>query len=249
MKNSCFKFLAAAAAGTVFASGAFAQDECSTALPLAFDTPTAFDTTGATPSAPDFSCFAGGGTLTSQDVWFEFTSTADYMAQVTTCGTAGYDTKIEVYDGSCGALVSIGCTDDTSGCAGFTSTVDFAAVTGTQYFVRIGAWRLIDFGAGDVLLVGPPPPPFECADAADIVPGTLTDFDTTGATLSSPDFSCAAGGGDPTSPDVWFTFTATADYMAQATTCGTSTYDTKIEVYDGTCGRSEEHTSELQSLE
>lgn len=237
MKNSCFKFLTAAAAGTLFATGAFAQqDECVDALPLGFDTLTAFDTTGATESAPDFSCAATNGDLTSRDVWFEFTSTADYAALVTTCGTAGYDTKIEVYSGSCGALVSEACVDDTPGCAGFTTDVSFAATTGTQYWVRIGGWQLGEFGTGDVLLVGPPPPPFECADAADIATDSLTDFDTTGATISAPDFSCAASGGDLTSPDVWFKFTAAADYTAMATTCGTAAYDTKIEIYSGTCG-------------
>lgn len=237
MKNSCFKFLTAAAAGTIFATGAFAQgDECATASNLAFDTATAFDTTGATASAPDFSCAAGGGDLTSQDVWFEFTSTADYTALVTTCGTAAYDTKIEVYSGTCGALVSEACNDDTTGCTGFTTDLEFAATTGTQYFVRIGGWQSGDFGTGTVLLVGPPPPPFECADAADIAVDTPTLFDTTGATESAPDFSCNPAGGSLTSPDVWFTFTSTADYMASASTCNTASYDTKIEVYSGSCG-------------
>ncbi|MFT5732703.1 MAG: hypothetical protein ACJA2W_000885 [Planctomycetota bacterium] len=233
---SILSFLTTAVAGSILVSGAVAQDECASAAALSFDTATSFDTTSATPSAPDFSCMAGGGTATSQDVWFTFTSPADYMALATTCGTASYDTKMEVYEGACGALVSVACNDDTSGCAGFTTDLEFMATAGTQYYLRIGGWQLGDFGPGDVLLVGPPAPPYECVDAAEIVVDTLTSFDTTSATVSALPFSCAAGGGDLNSQDVWLKFTASADYMAQATTCGTASYDTKIEIYEGACG-------------
>lgn len=240
MKVLCSKFATIVATSSLFATGAFAQqDECIDAIALPYDTLTAFDTTLATESGPDFSCAAGGGDLTSRDVWFTFTSTADYMAQASTCGMASYDTKIEVYEGSCAALVSVACNDDTvpSGdCPGFTSIAEFMAVNGTQYWVRIGGWQVGDFGTGDIVLSGPPAPPYECADAAAIFVDTLTDFDTTSATVSAPDFSCAAGGGELTSQDVWFTFVATADYMAQASTCGTASYDTKLEVYEGACG-------------
>ncbi|MEE2938925.1 MAG: hypothetical protein VX460_00940 [Planctomycetota bacterium] len=231
---SCCRILIA---GLVLSGAAFAQgDECATATGLPFDTPTAFDTTGATESAPNFSCVAGAGDDTSRDVWFEFTALASYTTTVTTCGTAAYDTKIEVYEGSCGSLVSVACNDDFSGCPGFTSIAEFPVVNGARYFVRIGGWKSNSFGAGTVLLEGPPPPPGDCSDAQEIVVDVPTDFDTTDATISATDFSCPAGSGDLRSRDVWFKFTATANYTAIATTCGAADYDTRIEIYEGICG-------------
>ncbi len=231
---SCSRFLTA---GLVLSGAAFAQgDECATAATLPFDAMVAFDTTAATVSAPDFSCAVSGGDFASEDVWFTFTSVANYLATVTTCDIANYDTKIEVYEGSCGALVSVACNDDTNGCAGYTSFVEFPATNGTQYFVRIGGWRLGDVGTGNVLLLGPPAPPYECVDAEAILVDVPTNFDTTNATVSSPDFGCSAGSGSFASQDVWFKFTADVAYSATATTCGMANYDTKIEVYEGTCG-------------
>lgn len=97
---SILSFLTTAVAGSILVSGAVAQDECASTAALSFDTATSFGTASAMPSAPDFSCMAGGRSATLQDVWFTFTSPADYMAQATTCGTASYDTKIEIYEGA-----------------------------------------------------------------------------------------------------------------------------------------------------
>ena len=240
--SSCSRLLTA---GFVLSGAALAvnhNDECADAAPITPGTPEPFATTLATPSVPDFtaSCGAGGGSTSSKDIWFSFTATADYQARATTCGTANYDTKIEVYSGSCGALVTVGCNDDAGGCAGFTSQADFAAVSGTEYFVRIGGWGTTDEGGGFVLVTAPPSavPNDECADALPITPDVLTSFDTSLASPSAPDFtaSCGAGGGSTSSNDVWFSFTATSDYQARATTCGTAAYDSKIEVYSGSCG-------------
>lgn len=222
---SCSRILAA---GAVLSGAAFAQGEdCTDATMIAFDTPTAYDTTAATPSAEVWAC----GAATSPDVWFTFTATADYAATISTCNDATYDTRIELFSGACGALVSEACNDDGPGCAGFTSQIDFNAVNGTQYWVRCGGFNSAT-GTGNLTVTGPPPPPYECADAADIMVDTLTAFDTTAATQSTDIWSCGA----PSTPDVWFTFTATADYMATASTCDMADYDSRIEVYSGTCG-------------
>ena len=150
--------------GQLTVDGSFVPgDECATALPIDVDTPTAFDTTPATESDLDFSCIVGTGDPRSPDLWYTFTASATYMATATTCGTAAYDTKIEVYDGDCGMLNSIACDDDTTGCAGFTSEAMFPVTAGTQYWVRVGGWRTTSFGTGDLLVTGPPPPPAGCA--------------------------------------------------------------------------------------
>ena len=210
--------------------------ECVDAVAIATDTPTVFDTTMATVSAPDFSCSAGGD-LTSQDVWFTFTAAADYMAQASTCNTAAYDTKIEVYEGSCGALVTVACNDDGTGCAGFTSLAEFMAVTGTQYWVRVGGWQIDDFGTGELLVTGPPPAIMndECVGAIDLTSGGMELFDTALATnsASAPAWSC--GGASASALDLWYTFTPLLDGSVTIDTEG-SGFDTRLEVYEGSCG-------------
>lgn len=220
-----------AAAAATLAGAAVAQDECAVADPITPGVTTMFDNTGATFSAgaPAFSC--GNGGSDPLDLWYTFTATASYNADVSTCGSA-FDTRVEVYSGDCMNLVSEGCNDDS---CGLQSSLNVDLVDGTTYFVRVAGFSG-GSGMGNLDVSAPPAPPFECVDAAPIVPGDLTAFDTTGATESAPDFSCAAGGGSATSPDVWLTFTATADYMATVTTCDTASYDTKIEVYSGDCG-------------
>lgn len=229
-KAALLAFVAPVLAGT-----AMAQDECSGAANIALDTPTPFDTTAATNNAADPAFGCGGGSP-ANDIWFEFTAPASYTATVTTCNTATYDTRLSVWSGSCGALVSEGCNDDLFGtCSGNTSQLDVALVAGTQYWVRVAGFNTAT-GMGDLLVTGPPPPPDECVDADPITPDVPEPIDTTVATTTAaPDFSCAAGGGDLLSPDLWYTFTATDDYMATASTCGTVDYDSKIEVYSGDC--------------
>ncbi len=234
---SCSRLLTA---GLVLSGVAFAQgDECATATAITPGTPAGFDTSTATPSVPAFtaSCSAGGGSTSSNDVWFSFTATADYAASATTCGTAAYDTKIEVYSGSCGALVSEGCNDDAAGCLGFTSRADFAAVSGTEYFVRIGGWSTTDAGGGQVLVTAPPSVVSndECAGAINLPSGSPRFFDTTSATFSSsaPARSCG-GAADPI--DVWYRLTALDSGPASVSTCSTASFDTTLEVYTGTCG-------------
>ncbi|MEC8512101.1 MAG: hypothetical protein VX015_08145 [Planctomycetota bacterium] len=232
-------------AGLVLSGAALAQaqnDECANATTITADKPIGLNTLFATPSVPGFtaSCSAAGGSTTSSDVWFKFTAPFDYEARATTCGTAGFDTKIEVYTGSCGALVSVACNDDAFGCPGFSSQVDFPVTFGTEYFIRVGGYSASDSGNADLLVTGPPVDVTndECATALTIERDTPAAFDTTLATPSTPDFtaSCSAGGGSTSSNDVWFRFTSDSSYPARVTTCNTAVYDTKIEVYDGSCG-------------
>lgn len=207
-------------------------DECFDATPLPFDTAVPFDTQSATRSPLDFSCSAAGGSARSRDVWFEFTPNANYVATVSTCGTADYDTKIEVYRGSCGAPVTVGCNDDTVGCDGFTSSVDVPVLAGTRYLVRVGGYRSGDQGSGTLFLTGPPAQPDDCADAVELLPNVPFAFDTSSANPSIVPFVC----GSPASKDVWFSFVAPANYTATASTCGAAGFDTVIEVYSGSCG-------------
>ena len=122
--------------------GAPANDECSGAVELAagtttFDTTTATDSPGAIPST----CNADGSTAMSRDVWYRYVPTCTGSALVSTCGNAGFDTRLAVYEGAGCPTEStplLACNDDSVGCAAGTSRVNFPVSAGATYWVRVG---------------------------------------------------------------------------------------------------------------
>ena len=95
-------------------------------------------TVGMTSSAEGGTCIT---TRTiSPDVYFRYTppGCATSVA-VSTCGTAGFDTKLLVYTatGGCAAPVCVAGNDDGSGCAAFSSFLTFTPTAGITYFIVI----------------------------------------------------------------------------------------------------------------
>lgn len=110
------------------------NDECSGAIALAIGNNGPFDATGATTSVPALSCSASG----AEDVWHAFTAVCTGQVSFETCGAA-FDTVIELYDGSCGALNSLACNDDAPGACAPASSVRFRLTQGVTYYLRVGA--------------------------------------------------------------------------------------------------------------
>jgi hypothetical protein len=120
-----------------------ANNECSGATAIG-DATSSFNTFGATNSAHAIpaSCNDAGGTAINKDVWFRYTASCSGTASATTCGAAGFDTNIAVYDGATcpGASTAVlACNDTGAGCGGGTSTVEWEAVEGGTYYIRIGS--------------------------------------------------------------------------------------------------------------
>jgi len=156
----------ATAGFTTLAMGQVANDECSGAIALTAGTAVAFDTTNATASADaaptDAQCtgtFLDWGTG-NKDVWFSYTATGAGTIDLSTCLAGGYDTSMVVYSGSCGALTQVGCNGDApadAACQNFFSKITGLAVTsGTTYYVRVGGWNGVEFGAASMLLTFTP---------------------------------------------------------------------------------------------
>lgn len=157
--------MAGAFASSILTSGASAQlgggDECASAVVIAADVPTNFDTTNATASAniPTDALCSGtylNWVATCKDVWFKFTATGPGTADFSTCGTATYDTSLALYKGSCATLVA--CNGDGVGCAAYSSKI--AAVpcaAGDVFYIRIGGYAAAgtagDVGSGQITVV------------------------------------------------------------------------------------------------
>ena len=111
------------------------NDECTGAIALTAGAQTVFDTSiSATLSAPAWPCATSG----AADLWYSFTATTNGTVEFTTCGSS-YDTALEVFEGTCAALTSVGCNDDACGLQS-TARV-FGATQGTTYYCRVGGWN------------------------------------------------------------------------------------------------------------
>jgi len=97
---------------------------------------------------------ATAGAFTN-DVWFVCTAPFDNGIAVSTCGHAGFDTRLAVYDACAGVLLA--CSDDGPGCGGGTSRLVFPGTAGQSYLVRVGGKNAWGDGEIDLALadVGP----------------------------------------------------------------------------------------------
>ncbi len=155
-------------AGILTAAPALAQnDECTTAsvIPLGA---TAFDTSLATLSAEVWPCAGGGG----PDLWYEYTAPNTNAIRFDTCGTT-YDTALEGFSGTCGALVSIVCNDDD---CGLQSSITLTpAATGDVFYVRVGGFAG-NTGAGTLTVFEFPPPVQGCVTNSGFETGDLSGW-------------------------------------------------------------------------
>ncbi len=141
-----------------------------------------------------------GTSNTAPGVWYKVTHTG--LVNASTCNQADFDTKLSVYDGGCDGLDCVTGNDDTAGCAGFTTEVQWAA-DGTEDLILVHGFS----GAtGDFDLTVTCADPLEndiCEDAVGpLAVGSVTSGTTTGATLDEPpSIDC---GTTVTAPGVWY---------------------------------------------
>lgn len=194
-----------------FRGGGDGADECANATVLTVGSScvtVAGSAAGATQSNAPILCngFTSG---TALDVWFQFNATAS-STTITATGIDDYDVVMEVFSGSCGALVSMGCSDNTFPPNALDETFVASTTAGQNYWVRIysytpptnvsSAFTICAFSAGG----GSAPANDACTGAVVenlSVPGTITfSGDNTGATVDAPTAFVI----------VWHAFTTTA---------------------------------------
>ncbi len=113
------------------------NDLCEGAIPLSCDSSVTGDTTFAsTTGAPATDC---SGSSLGQGIWYTIEGTGGDI-NLSTCDTADFDTKIDVFTGSCDELVCEAGNDDGVGCSGFTSDLTFASELGETYYVYVSGF-------------------------------------------------------------------------------------------------------------
>ncbi len=207
------------------------SDECATAVPIG-DGTVSGDTTGFT-GIDESSCTTGD----TNDGWYLYTATCTGNATASTCNQAAFDTSLSAFD-SCGG-VELGCNDDGSGCAGFSSLLTFPVTTGTSYLVRVAGYNGTE-GTFDLTMscsTPPPPPANDDCGIAELV-GALPFSATADNTLALPGTevpSCNSSSATESTNDIWYMWTIenVCDFSVTVATVG---YDSFGTLYSGSCG-------------
>jgi len=175
------------------------------------------------------------------DVWFLWTSTITGTVLFNTCGGVAADSKIAVWidnnGGACPSGTEIAYNDDT---CGLQSQVLFPVVSGSKYFLQVGAYQEgVTYSGTFTLSMGPVPPANDsCATPAVIAGSGLFAFDNTNSTTGTEgqaEAICLFFTNTGIAKDAWWTWTATQSGPVTVETCAlmTSGTDTKIAIYDG----------------
>ncbi|MDG1333387.1 MAG: gliding motility-associated C-terminal domain-containing protein [Crocinitomicaceae bacterium] len=225
-----------------------ANDGCTAAITLNVNS-TCTNTLGTTDGASE--TLAGCSGSADDDVWYSFVAT-NSLQNVQVQPIGNLDLVFQVYEGTCGSLVSLACIDNTF--TGQTEQSDIVGLTpGLTYFVRVYDYYQGTTGDFNICITGTPTPTptnDEPCNAIQLPAVTaqcqFSNFTTVGAsaTLSAPTpASCIGGGGaaiggfSGSSSDVWFTITVPAsgniDVTAQPNGGAGSINDGVMALYSG----------------
>jgi hypothetical protein len=147
------------------------NDLCASAIAIG-EGSFAFDTTWAN---TDGGSACGG----YNDVWFRYTPTHSYYAQISTCGGADFDTILSLYP-DCTSL-DTDCNDDSPTCP-VQSTIGLSVTAGVPMLIRVSGWAEDSRGPG-TLTIG------EC-------PGIVIDSQPANKTINACTATAPSSGAD-----------------------------------------------------
>lgn len=199
------------------------NDECSTAFPIACGETASGSTTDAMPDEA-LNC---GTTIGAPGVWYHLVGTGA-MVTATTCPDNSYDTKLNVYVGDCGTITCVAGNDDVMGGV-LCSVVTWAAQNGVSYYILVQGYNGA-VGDFDLAVTCAPLTEDVCEGALPAACGQTMNGNTDGMTEDTAP-TC---GTDITAPGMWYTIEGT-DAQITVTTCPDNNYDTKLNVYSGSC--------------
>ena len=212
-----------------------AQTTCATAISITPDgacsaSVSVSDATIESAGTPAPTCSA----VLRREYWYSFTISGG-PKDVTIVGTAGdRNLVLQALSGSCGSLSQIGCVDANTTAGAQTETLLLTNVANGTYYLRVGNTTNNNMALTSVCITTTSPAPTndQCAGATIATCGNTYSGSTAAATSTNdPTGSC---GTTAEGPGVWFKFTGTGAIVT-ASLCASS-FDTKINVYSGTCG-------------
>ena len=215
------------------------NDECAGAIALTSGTTCTNITSTIVDATPSAGVPAACSGTVKYDVWYSFVAqSTNPSLKLSNIGTTfnGQTPRVQIFSGSCGSLVSIGCGSTTYTPTGLT--------VGATYYVRVYSVTTsavpATLGNFDICITDPPAPLNDNCSGAIALSSGATCSSTAGTLLNSTATTGIPGDcGDPNSPEVWYSFVANSRYPtitlgslgAQLSAAGP-----RIQVLSGSCG-------------
>lgn len=179
---------------------------------------------------------SGGETTVDNGVWYVYTaSAAGEQVTASLCTGTSFDSRIHIFQGSCGSLVGIAGADDV---CGVQSTITWNALPLTTYYIAVEGYGLASGTFNMSMTCGPLCNPFVtndiCANRQVITMGpNCIPFggNLSCATNSAGNNPACIGGFNPY-PDAYYEFVATAPDAFVTLTGGSNLY---FMLYNNTC--------------
>lgn len=168
------------------------------------------------------------------DAWYKFVATATSHS-ITVTGSATYDAVLQFFSGTCSALISGGCVDNSL--TGQSESLVASGLTvGATYYVRVYHYYAGSGGGSFTMCLNSAPPTpsnNNCANAANLSvnAGCVQSSGSTYGATNQPLYPTCAG---TPNDDVWYTFTAT-NYTQTIQVAGSSGMDAVVELFSGNC--------------
>lgn len=193
--------------------------------------------------AGDTTCDLYGSSVFANDVWYTYQASCDGTATFSSIGGTFADTRVAIYSNGCPENLDnlIACNDDYQGYA--QSQVTWSIQQGITYTIRLGNSELSNGADGTFSLVeycGDEPPANDNCSAAQIIfPSASIPFVTMNANTDGPSHLgspvCDFFGGAQIVNDVWYKYIAACDGVAEVSTVGGTSLDTRLAVYAQYC--------------
>lgn len=198
---------------------------------------------------PANACPYSGTPSTGGVNYWSITPASDAEITLSTCGSAGFDTRISVYLAApdCNNLECVALNDDGTGCPNFSSEVSFAATGGVTYTIAVHGYGA-DFGFYTMsVLCGPPCTPGITNDACSSATALTPALNDGTGVPTLGDNSCAHGDANSTCDPfgamqgMWYAFNSGPNsimFMDLATNAQDVTLTSQAmnyALYDGGC--------------
>ncbi len=215
------------------------NDECPNAISLTVNPD--LNCTTSTPGTVDLATDSGESTTCTgtedDDVWFSFVATnSAHVIDVSNISGSTGDMAYGVFEGNCGGLTNLNCTDTNSGL-----TVSGLTPGNTYYFQAYSWSSSAQTTTFDVCVLTPPPPPAndECnnSTALTVYPDLNCVTPTPGTVYSATDSGESTTCTGTEDDDVWFSFVALVNqHIIDISNISGSTTDMAYGVFEGNCG-------------
>lgn len=205
------------------------NDPCSGAIAVACGDTISGSTIYATPDPEAPFC---GTTPQSNGVWYTLVGDGSFVT-LSLCSGTDYDSKLNVYTGSCGSFTCVAGNDDF---CGLQSQVTFQSVNGTTYYILVNGFTASNGNFTMSVTCEFPPAYDNVCGALELTYGVNGPFNTTLGSVETGEPAPPADGCQTTtgwcnstiSNTLWFTFTAPASGHVSVHSPG---FDTQLAVW------------------